>query len=329
MTLPMNLRSTMSPAARRIRACFAPVVRSDDGATNTPAPFDFGRHGRFALASPPLPWLDLGWIENFSRAADTRVAPVRVGPKAAPAAQFRSSLGARVEFDFRQWGKLQMALSSGSQHMNVLAPDLVADPSGQTPFAAVAVQPDSTATQLLFEAGATSAFAAGDLIAVDVDYSGATGYIGSGIAAAYVSSPAQVHSEASYVRRVTFNVARVASVAEQSITLAQPLAGGDPLLGAKAQKIAGFCDRESGSFFQEWSALFVIEEELGGRILFHYPRLQCAAPAREAAVAIAAPLEAFVLRAAFTALPVIDPADSEQVLCYRAYFPAASAAVAY
>src|SRR5262249_9176688 len=112
-------------------------------------------------------------------------------------------------------------------------------------------------------------------------------------------------------------------------TLTQPLSGGEPFLGAKAQKIIGFYDRESGSFFQEWSGLFVVEEELGGRILFHYPRLQSAAPAREAAVAIAPPLETFALRAVFAALPVTDSADAEQVLCYRAYFPAASASVAY
>ena len=39
-----------------------------------------------------------------------------------PAAQFRGPLEARVEFDFREWGKLQMALAGGSEHMNVLAP---------------------------------------------------------------------------------------------------------------------------------------------------------------------------------------------------------------
>jgi hypothetical protein len=319
----------MTPAARRVRSYFAPVTRSDNGAAITPAPFDFGRRGMFPLASPPLPWIDLGWIENLSRAVENKITPVRVGPKAAPAAQFRSSLGATVQFDFRQWGKLQMALACGSQHMNILQPDVVADPSGQTPLAAVPVQPDSTATQLLFAPGLASAFAPGDLVAVDVDYAGTIGYVGSGIAAAFVSSPVAVHSDANYVRRVTFNVGRVASVAGQAIVLTQPLAGGEPFLGAKTQKITGFCDRESGSFFHEWSGLFVIEEELGGRILFHYPRLQSAAPTREAALPIAPPLESFALRAAFIALPVTDPLDGEQVLCYRAYFPAPSASIAY
>ena len=35
-------------------------------------------------------------------------------------------LDARVEFDFREWGKLQMALAGGSEHMNVLASDPIA-----------------------------------------------------------------------------------------------------------------------------------------------------------------------------------------------------------
>ena len=325
MTSPITLRSTMAPAARRVRAFFAPV----DRATSAPAVFDLGRHGRFALSAPPLGWVDLGWIENFTRTAETKVAPVRVGAKAAPAAQFRSQLGARVEFDFRQWGKLQMALASGAQHMNVLMPDLVADPGGSQPLPPVLVQPDSTTTQLLFAPGLTAGFAPGDLVAVDVDYAGTVGYVGSGIAAAYVTSPAQVHNDSNYVRRVTFNVARIASVTDSAIVLAQPLIGGEPLAGAKMQKISGFYDRESGSFFHEWSAVFVVEEDLGGRICLHYPRLQAAASAREAGIPLGVPAEAFALRAAFTALPVTDAVDSEPVLCYRAYFPAASAAVAY
>ena len=87
-----------------------------------------------------------------------------------------------------------------------------------------------------------------------------------------------------------------------------------------------------GSFFQEWSALFVVPEESGGRIVFHYPRLQPATPAAESNFAIAtrtadAAIQGVGLRASFTALSVIDPNDNEQVLSYRSYFPAPSAAV--
>jgi len=44
-------------------------------------------------------------------------------------------------------------------------------------------------------------------------------------------------------------------------------------MGASAQVVAAFVDREGGSFFQEWSALFVAEPESGGRVCFYYPRL--------------------------------------------------------
>ena len=45
--------------------------------------------------------------------------------------------------------------------------------------------------------------------------------------------------------------------------LAQPLLAGAPATGASAQVVAAFVDREGGSFFQEWSALFVVEAGIG------------------------------------------------------------------
>src|SRR5437660_7959124 len=113
------VRAAMVPVTRRVRAYFAPVNR----ATETPAIFDPGKYGAFPLDSPPAPWLDLGWIDNFQRVSLTPVEPLRSGVRWAAAAQFRGALDARVEFDFREWGKLQMALAGGSEHMNVLASD--------------------------------------------------------------------------------------------------------------------------------------------------------------------------------------------------------------
>src|SRR5437879_8640965 len=119
------------------RAYFAPV----DRATWTPAILDPGKHGAFPLDAPPAPWLDLGWIDNFQRLCGTPTVPLHAGARGAPAAQFRGSLDARIEFDFREWGKLQMALACGAQHMNVLAsdPNASAQPSGGTPLPATAV----------------------------------------------------------------------------------------------------------------------------------------------------------------------------------------------
>ncbi|MFZ0817864.1 MAG: hypothetical protein WAM78_20235 [Candidatus Sulfotelmatobacter sp.] len=265
------LRPAMVPVTRQIRAYFAPVNRM----TETPTIFDPAASGAFPLDSPPVPWLDLGWIESFERFYDTPMDVVRSGTNAFPAAQFRGPIEARVEFDFREWGKLQMALAGGSEHMNVLAtsPSATPAPSGGTPIAAVAVLPGSTANQLVFGAGAVGGFALGNLIAIDLDYQQQVGYVGSGISAAYVSNPAAVNNDANYVRRVTFNVGRVAEVAATSVILAQPLLAGAPAAGASGQVVAAFVDREGGSFFQEWSALFVAEPESGGRVCFYYPRL--------------------------------------------------------
>ena len=326
------LRAAMVPVIRQMRAYFAPVNR----ATETPTIFDPGQSAAFLLDSPPTPWLDLGWVENFSRWYDTPVDVVRSGARTLPAGQFRGALEARVEFDFRQWGKLQMALASGSEHMNVLAPvsgSSAPAPSGGTPAAAVAVLSGSTASELVFGAGVASAFAVGDLIAVDLDYEEQIGYVGSGIAAAYVSSAAAVNSDPSYVRRVTFNVGRVAELTSTSVILAQPLLGGAPAAGASAQVVVAFVDREGGSFFQEWSALFVGEPESGGRVCFYYPRLSAGSAktatgkaVREELTVIAKPLSGIALRASFLALPYTDTNDGQSVLCFRSYFPAGMAA---
>jgi hypothetical protein len=327
MPLPnYKLRGPMLPSERGIRAYFAPLARGAE----TPAVFDPAVQAMFPLESPPAPWLDLGFIANFKRTSSTAFTPVRGGTKNAAAALARKDVSASVEFDFRNWGKLQMALAGGSQHMNVLATDNTATPSasgGYEPVAAVPLITGSNASEVVIDPIAALAFNIGDLLVIDIDYIGQTGYVGSGLAGAYVRNASYVRSDVNYIRRVTFNVARIADRTVTTFFLAQPLLGGDPLPGAALQKITGFVDREGGSFFQEWSALFVIPEEAGGRICFHYPRLQPVAPAAETAFKIDAALEGIGLHCALAALPATDLNDNEQVLCYRSYFPAANAAL--
>jgi len=327
------LRAAMVPVTRQMRAYFAPVNRANE----TPTIFDPGLNGVFALDAPPAPWLDLGWVENFERWYETPTDVVRSGAKGLPAAQFRGPADARVQFDFCQWGKLQMALACGSEHMNVLAPaagSTTPAPSGGMPALGVAVLPGSTANELVLGAGAVNAFPVGCLIAVDVDYQQQVGYVGSGIAAAYVSSAAAVKQDPNYVRRVTFNVGRVAEVTSTSVVLAQPLLGGAPAAGASAQQVVAFVDREGGSFFQEWSALFVAQEASGGRVCFYYPRLSAGGEGksagksvREAFSSFAKPLSTIALRASFVALPITDTNDGQAVVCYRSFYPAAMGGV--
>ncbi|NYF78567.1 hypothetical protein [Granulicella arctica] len=315
------------PVTRRVRAYFAPVNR----AAATPSIFDAAQTGAFSLDAPPAPWVDLGWCTGFTRKSGTKVAVVQLGSPAITQSQMRTEVEATVSLQFESWGKLQLALAAGSQQMNLLqtATGAAANGSGGIAATAAPLTPDgtSTATRLSVGAAAATAFSAGDLVAVDVDYSGQTGFVGSGVSAAYVRSSSAVGGDANYVRRVSLNVGRVVAVNEGSIQLAAPLPAGVPTTAMKVSALAGFVDREGGSFFQEWSALFVMQGEQGDRVIFHYPRLQAMQGSAEVVETLVAPLEQMRLAGAFRALPVKDANDGEMVLCFRSYLPGAMRAV--
>lgn len=318
--------SAPAPVARRVRAYFAPVNRP----AQTPVLFDPAQQGSFNLDAPPAPWISLGWIQNFTRTAASKTAPLLAGIPAAAIDQVRESLQAQVHFEFLSWTKLTMALATGSQHMNVLkaASGAAAAADGAQASAAVTSQPGSTATQIALASADAAQFSPGSIVAVDVDYTGQTGFVGSPVSAAYVRQPL---SDVDYIRRVTFNVGLVATAGATALTLAEPLPGGAPPAGAKVQAVSAFVDREGGSFFQEWSALFVVAGSQGERIFFHYPRLQADCGAGESML----PLDdrrkngqaRVLLKGQFLALPVSDPLDGERVVCYRSFLPAANALV--
>lgn len=318
--------NAVAPVTRRVRAYFAPVNR----ATQAPVLFDPSQQGGFDLDNPPSPWFSLGVIQNFSRKATGKTETISAGIPAAPLEQVREAVGAQVTLQFLSWTKLTMALSTGSQQMNILAPAEggAAQADGTQAAAAVVVQSGSTATSIALAPGDAATFFAGQIVAIDTDYSGQTGYLGSPISGAYLRRPV---TDVDYLRRITFNVALVAQVGSSSLTLAQPLSGGAPEAGAKIQRVAGFVDREGGSFFAEWSALFVMEGSQGERVFFHYPRLQPMAGAEELVQPLAAGghgrLERIALGAQFVALPVTDPLDGERVVCYRSFLPQKDALV--
>jgi len=316
MTLPR-------PAGFVWRAYFAPVNR----ATNAPAVFDPARDGNFDLEAPPAPWIACGAVANLTRIAGTKLNAIVSGPRAAASTQFRSKVEARIEFEFLEWGKLQMALSAGSQHMNLLAEanGASAAPSGGAGAAKVPVLAGSSATEIVVGGANIGGFSVGDLVAIDIDYTGQTGYVGSGASAAHVKNASDVGNDQHYIRRVTFNVGRIRAKTTSTLQLAQPLLA-SPTTAMSVQRILGFVDREGGSFFTEWSALFVCEAETGGRVCIHYPRVQPAIPAAESTEAAGA-IAMLALHTSLIALPTTDPNDNEQVLCYRSFIPAANAAV--
>ena len=321
-----NWFSAPAPMARRVRAYFAPVSR----ATQTPVLFDPAEQSGFSLDTPPAPWISLGWIQELTRKPGSKTAAVLTGIPAGTGSQVRETLEAQVSLEFLSWTKLTMALATGSQHMNLLAPASGAGPAADGAQAAPAVtaQSGSTATFIALGAADAADFKSGSIIALDSDYTGQTGYVGAPVSGAYVR---QALTDVDYIRRVTFNVALVSQVTSAGLTLAEPLPGGAPVAGSKLQAVTGFVDREGGCFYQEWSALFVLEGSQGERILFHYPRLQSMASAQETTLPLDGKnkngLARVLLKGQFMALPVTDPLDGERVVCYRSFLPAPNALV--
>jgi len=178
----------------------------------------------------------------------------------------------------------------------------------------------SSATQILLNPSVLSNYAVGELVVVDVDYAAGISDFGTGITGGLASTNFQVDADA--VRRVSYNVGCVSAITATGLQLDAALLGGTPASGASVQKVMAFVDREGASFFQEWSALFALEQASGGRVYFHYPRLQTAAPAEETVATLASGLNSAWLHAEFAAMASTDANDGEIVVCYRSYIPA-------
>ena len=310
-----------SPVSRRVRAFFAPVMR----ATGLPTIFDPAQMAAISLDALPAPWVDLGRCRSFVRRSGTALQAVQTGAPATPRSQVRTMAEATVEVEFESWGKLQLALSSGLQEMNLLDPaaGAAANGSGAVAASPVPLQSGSTATTLQVGPANAGEFTVGEIVAVDVDYTGQTGFVGSGASGGYVSSSAAVNGDVNYVRRVTLNVGLITAIGNGTLTLATPLLAGVPAAGMQVNRVLGFTDREGDGFFQEWSGLFCVEAEQGDRITYFYPRLQTAAGIAESYEILSGPLSQVRLRGFFRALATRDSNDGAMVVCYRSYLPAA------
>lgn len=320
MSTAMTAVGLLAPVSRRVRAYFAPV----DRVAGVPTMFDAAQSGGFGLDTPPAPWVDLGWCTGFVRKCGTKVAAVRTGAPTVVQQQVRTEVETTVSLAFESWGKLQMALAGGSQQMNLLrtATGAVANGSGGLASMAVPLGAGSTATALNVGTAAAAGFSVGDLVAVDVDYAGQVGFVGSGASGAYVRQTSDVGSDVNYVRRASLNVGQVISIAAGVLQLQTALLAGVPANGMQVSRLVGFVDREGGSFFQEWSGLFCVEGEQGDRVMYYYPRLQAMQGAEEKSDVVAGALSRLTLVGAFRALPVVDANDGATVVCFRSYLPA-------
>ena len=232
--------AAVAPVTRRVRAYFAPVNRS----AGVPTLFDAAQLGRFDLHEPPSPWVDLGWVSGFTRRCGTKVDALRAGAPAMTVGQVRTEVEATVSLEFETWGKLQVTLASGSQQTNLLTTAAGAAPNGSGGVAAAPVPlltgtgPASTATSLNVGAAAAVGFSVGSLVAVDVDYTGQLGYVGTGVSTAYVQSASAVGGDINYVRRVTLNVGVVVAITAGVLELASALPAGTPTAGMQVSQLA-------------------------------------------------------------------------------------------
>jgi len=322
-SLVQPFRKPMVLVGSGFRGFFAPYLQ---GATPTPTVFDPARQGRFDTNAPPSGWYDLGWIDQFRRSPAGRIGQIRSGYRGAVRAQYRGEIGSSLELEFREWGKLQMALATGTTHFNILkaTAGTPEQPVGGTPAAAVALDVGSTASSIVLTTGGGAQFQVGDFIAVDVDYTGQSGYVGSGVQATFIQAGSV--TDVDYIRRVTLNVGVVQAINVDTLTLEQPLLGGVPAANAKAQVVTGFANREGSSFLQAWSALFVVDTADGAQLYYYYPQLSVASEREDTtfdvANAGAADIRGHALHAEFNALAFEDPVDGETVVCYRGFFPA-------
>lgn len=301
-----------------VRAWFAPVDRTD----SLPVPFNPASMGRFDPGTPPAGWWSAGTVLDLKRTAASRITPVWSGAPSTVKTQVLSAAGEEVEFTLPGWTRIGLSLSSGTEVLNLFLPagSGTATPSGGTAALVEALLPGSTATVLQLQAG--TSVQVGDLLVVDVDYTGQTGFLGSGGAGTYVAStPGSI--DLHLVRRLSCNVGRVLSINGTAAILAAPLPAGAPAPAMRLSRLGGFTDRTGGSFLPEWSALLVLDGVQGDRILLHYPRLQpTGGGAREVHETLAPGVERWRPSVTLRALPIADANGNTPAVCFRTYLPA-------
>lgn len=316
--MTMTAPAAGSLIAKSVYAWFAPVDRTDV----LPAPFNPASMGRFDPGTPPAGWWSAGSVLGLKRTAASSIKPVLSGAPATVKSQVSAAVGEEVEFTLPSWTRVGLSLSSGTEVLNLFLPAGTggATPSGGPAALVESLLPGSTATVLQLQVG--SSVQLGDLVVVDVDYTGQTGFLGSGGAGTYVpSAPATI--DLHLVRRFSLNVARVLSINGTAATLAAPLPAGAPTTAMRLSRLAGFTDRTGGAFLPEWSALFVLDGVQGDRVLLHYPRLQPAGDAtREVQETLAPEVNRWRLSAELRALPITDANGNTPAVCFRTYLPA-------
>ena len=200
---PYAKRSQMAPTARSVRAYAAPINR----VTGAIVAFDPAQ-GPFNLDLPPAPWIHLAGSKTSS--APPRPGTTHSVPAPLPASRFSTAPSPRPAWSstFLLGASCDGALWwHPATERSRRAARILPQPSGGMPLPASPLQTGSTYSQIVLASDQLANFSVGDIVAVDVDYNGQTGYLGSGAAGAYLASPLNGQQYFDFVRRITFNVA--------------------------------------------------------------------------------------------------------------------------
>ena len=222
-----------------------------------------------------------------------------------------------------------MALATGSQHMNLLAPASGATAGSRWRAGSAGGRcrrVGRRAHRLLLAATRCRE------IRGRVDRCGgcglhrADGFVGSPVAGAYVR---QALTDVDYIRRVTFNVALVSQVSCDGTYACRAIAGRRAGGGRQAAGGHGICGPRRRQLLSGVVGTVCHARQPGGTNLLSLSAAagderrggsdRCRSMRRtERAFARAA-------KGQFLALPVTDPLDGERVVCYRSFLPAANA----
>lgn len=311
----------------------------------TTGPFDSNNPQNIASG-----FSDLGWIKDFKLTPESKIGQVRSGYRGAVRAQYRGQVGESFEFKFREYGRMQYKLATGTNVMNLLSVTGAATTVGPlsasgAPFAVVSsynagvapygVNGQGTAPTLTLTSAASVSganIAIGSYIVADQDYSPALfGLVGDAGTPVFQNAVTDVD----YIRKNSDYVARVTNIAGAVLTLDLPFIGGGSgnpaplgpgIAGYKVQVIKGWAAREGGTFISEWTALFLLNTVDVAQIAVYYPHISIAQNRDVAANwaienAGTTDLGGGELDAQFNALAYDDPLDGETVVGYKAYYP--------
>jgi hypothetical protein len=343
------------------RCYFAPYnIALGSGVANTavgPTNLDLSE-GPFDSNNPQnYGFVDLGWIKDFKLTPESKIGQVRSGYRGAIRAQYRGQVGESFEFKFREYGRLQYRIATGTNVLNLLggttttngpvgasgAPSVLvtAYASGTAPFG---VGGQGVAPTLTVAGAPSSAnIAVNSYIVCDQDYNPATyGIVGDAGTPVFQNAV----TDTDYIRMNSDYVSRVTAINGSVLTLDQPFVGGGSGNPApigpgsasnpqyKVQVIVGWAAREGGTFISEWSALFLMNTIDNAQIAVYYPHVSIVQN-RDVAATWAienvgtTDLGGAELDAQYQALAFDDPLDGETVVGYKAFYPRPQQNIAY